>query len=74
MTIENIKKVEDLKEVWCKRINVICTDGDVVSGFFGGFERPLDDPEGRGSITIQTKDNEHIYIYFDQILKVETIE
>ncbi len=72
MIIKKPKQVEDLKGFWGKNIKIVTKDFSL-KGIFCSFERPDDDPEERGNITIEDEYGCLRYVYLDEIEFVELL-
>ncbi len=72
MIVKKPKQVEDLKDFWLKNIKIV-TKLFTLKGKFCLFERPEDDPEERGNITIEDEYGTLRYVYLDEIEFVELI-
>lgn len=66
MIVKKPKKVEDLKDFWLKNIKIV-TKYFSLKGKFCSFERPDDDPEERGNITVEDEYGILRYVYLDEI-------
>ncbi len=65
-------KLEELAELWEKKVKVICLDGVKIVGFFNGFTRATDNTPAKDEIALDTKKG-LIGIYLDEIHSINAI-
>ena len=60
-----------LSDFFEKRVNVVCTDGDILTGYVGDYIDPIDNENGKPSIVIDTDSGALIELYEDDIKSIK---
>ncbi|MGI6080827.1 MAG: hypothetical protein ACOYBV_07630 [Candidatus Avilachnospira sp.] len=69
-----MSKISAYKELLNKRIKVICTDGDVLTGEWIDWTSEWDNEPDPESITIHEDGGGYVEIYIDEIKDITAVE